>query len=150
MRLAGWWGNDPATRFAMPADFVPVDGAAGWRVSNPPILALAPLRASLALFTEAGIPRLRAKSRALSAHAIEQLSGMTSIEVLTPRDDERRGNQISIRVQGGAAPLERALRQRGVVVDVRPPDVVRFAAAPLYNSARDVWRLTETVRSLYG
>ena len=75
---------------------------------------------------------------------------MASIEVLTPLDPRRRGNQISIRVHGGATSLERLLRERGVVVDVRPPDVVRFAASPLYNSARDVWRLTETVRSLYA
>jgi kynureninase len=149
VRLAGWWGNDPVTRFDMPVDFVPVSGAAGWRVSNPPILSLAPLRASLALFSEAGVDRLRAKSRVLTAHLIEELSRIAAIEVLTPLDPGRRGNQVSIRVAGDATALEGALRARGVVVDVRPPDVVRFAAAPLYNSARDVWRLTETMQSLY-
>jgi kynureninase len=148
VRLAGWWGNDPTTRFDMPVEFVPVSGAGGWRVSNPPILSLAPLRASLGLFTEAGAERLRTKSRALSAHIIEQLSGIASIEILTPLDPQRRGNQVSIRVTGDATSLARTLRARGVVADVRPPDVVRFAAAPLYNSARDVWRLTETVQSL--
>lgn len=148
VRLAGWWGNDAATRFEMPADFVPVAGAAGWRVSNPPILSLAPLRASLGLFSEAGAERLRIKSRTLSALVIEQLSGMASIQVLTPFDPGRRGHQVSIRVVGDAMSLEVALRARGVVVDARPPDVVRFAVAPLYNSARDVWRLVETVQSL--
>ena len=72
-----------------------------------------------------------------------------SIEVLTPRDPARRGSQISVRVPGDAESVERTLRASGVVVDVRPPDVVRFAAAPLYNSARDVWTLTETMESLY-
>jgi kynureninase len=149
LRLAGWWGNDPATRFEMPSVFVPLAGAAGWRVSNPPILSLAPLRASLALFSEAGAEPLRAKSAVLSAHVIEHLSNVRSIEVLTPRDPARRGSQISVRVPGDAESVERTLRASGVVVDVRPPDVVRFAAAPLYNSARDVWTLTETMRSLY-
>ncbi|MEO5841457.1 MAG: kynureninase [Acidimicrobiales bacterium] len=149
VRLAGWWGNDPATRFEMPADFVPISGAGGWRMSNPPILSLAPLRAALGLFGEAGAERLRAKSRALTDHVIEQLSPLASLELLTPVDPGRRGNQVSIRVPGDVASLERALRARGVVVDVRPPDVIRFAVAPLYNSARDVWRLTETVQSLY-
>ena len=74
---------------------------------------------------------------------------MRSIEVLTPRDPQRRGNQVSIRVPGEAVSLERKLRARGIVVDVRPPDVIRLAAAPLYNSARDVWYLTETLQSLY-
>jgi kynureninase len=149
LRLAGWWGNDPATRFEMPAAFVAVPGAAGWRVSNPPILSLAPLRASLALFAEAGAPRLRAKAEALSDHVIERLSSVASIEVLTPRDPARRGNQLSIRVPGDARSLEKTLRARGVVVDARPPDVVRFAAAPLYNTAHDVWVLTETIQSLF-
>ena len=149
LRLAGWWGNDPATRFEMPSAFVPLVGAAGWRVSNPPILSLAPLRASLALFDEAGAERLRAKSVALSTHVIERLSSVPSIEVLTPRHPARRGNQVSIRVPGDARSVEQTLRAGGVVVDARPPDVVRFAAAPLYNSAHDVWILTETMRSLY-
>jgi kynureninase len=149
VRLAGWWGNDPGTRFEMPSDFVPISGAGGWRVSNPPILSLAPLRASLALFAKAGSQRLRNKSKALTDHVIEQLAPVAALEVVTPRDPTRRGNQISIRVPHDAASLERSLRARGVVVDVRPPDVIRFAAAPLYNSARDVWRLTEAVRSFY-
>ena len=149
VRLAGWWGNDPTTRFDMPSEFVPVAGAGGWRVSNPPILSLAPLRASLALFAAAGADRLLAKSRALSANVIEQLAGLRSVEVLTPGDPARRGSQVSIRVPGEASALERTLRERGFVVDARRPDVVRLAAAPLYNSARDVWRLTETVQSLY-
>jgi kynureninase len=148
VRLGGWWGNDPATRFQMAPDFVPVTGAAGWRVSNPPILSLAPLRASLRLFAAAGRERLRAKSQTLSTFVIDRLSSFQSVEVLTPRNPRRRGNQVSIRVPGNAASLERALRGDGIVVDVRPPDVIRFAAAPLYNSARDVWILTERLRSL--
>jgi kynureninase len=149
LRLAGWWGNDPATRFEMASDFVPFAGAAGWRMSNPPILSLAPLKASLALFAAAGVQRLRTKSLALADHVIERLSTMRSIEVLTPRDPQRRGSQVSISVPGEAVSLERELRARGIVVDVRPPDVIRLAAAPLYNSARDVWYLTETLQSLY-
>ncbi|HUP76860.1 MAG TPA: kynureninase [Acidimicrobiales bacterium] len=148
VRLAGWWGNDPATRFDMPLDFVPVSGAAGWRMSNPPILSLAPLRASLALFAEAGAEPLHTKSRALSTYAIAQLSALGSVEVLTPTDPQRRGSQVSIKVPGRAVMLERALRERGVLVDVRPPDVVRFAAVPLYCSMRDVGRLIEAVQSV--
>jgi kynureninase len=148
VRLAGWWGNDPATRFDMPGEFVPVAGARGWRMSNPPILSLAPLRASLELFAQAGTDRLRTKSTALSGLSIDRLSGLRGIEVLTPRDERRRGNQVSIRIAGDARSLQRELRGRGVVVDVRPPDVVRIAAAPLYNRAIDVWSFTEAMRGL--
>jgi kynureninase len=147
VRLAGWWGNDPSTRFEMVPEFVPVAGARSWRVSNPPILSLAPLRASLSLFERAGAERLRSKSRALSAMLIDGLSDVPGVEVLTPRDDRRRGSQVSIRV-ADAERVQRELRARGIVVDVRPPDVVRVAAVPLYNRGADVRALTDAVRAL--
>ena len=147
VRLAGWWGNDPATRFEMRAEFVPVAGARGWRMSNPPILSLAPLRSSLELFAEARPDRLRAKSTRLSGLLIDALSARRGIEVLTPREPARRGSQVSIRV-GDAAAVQRALRTRGVLVDVRPPDVVRVAAVPLYNCARDVWAVADAIGDL--
>ena len=112
VRLAGWWGNDPATRFAMPADFVPVVGRGGLAGIQPADTFAGTAAGVVGTVRRGRYRRLRAKSRALSAHAIEQLSGMASIEVLTPLDPERRGNQISIRVPGGAASLERALRAR--------------------------------------
>ena len=147
VRLAGWWGNDPASRFEMPAVFVPVAGARGWRMSNPPILSLAPLRASLELFAEARSDRLRAKSTRLSGLLIDALDELRGVEVLTPRDAVRRGSQVSIKVRD-AATLQRALRERGVLVDVRPPDVVRVAAAPLYNDAADVCAVADAIGDL--
>ena len=89
-RFAGWWGNDPATRFEMQShpEFVPVPGVAGWQVSNPPILAMAPLRASLALFEKAGLPALRAKSERLTGY-LEFLAGRLAqggVAQLTPGD----------------------------------------------------------------
>jgi kynureninase len=146
VRLAGWWGNDPATRFDMAPEFVAVAGARGWRVSNPPILSLAPLRSSLELFQRAGAERLRSKSLALSGLLIDGLAALPGCHVLTPRDDRRRGSQVSMRV-ADAEGLQRQLRARGIVVDVRPPDVVRVAAVPLYNRAADVKALTDAVRA---
>ena len=101
-RLAGWWGNDPATRFRMHREFVPAPGADGWQLSNPPILALAPLRASLEIFDAAGMERLRAKSLALTGW----LGGLLErecaqvLEILTPAEPARRGSQLSLRVKG--------------------------------------------------
>jgi kynureninase len=142
-RFAGWWGHDAATRFAMGPDFVPMRGAEGWQLSNPPLLALAPLAAALRLFDEAGLPRLRAKSLALTGRArqlIEQ-RGAGQVTVLTPRASAEHGAQLSLRIAGGPARGRRVfagLTAAGVIGDWREPDVIRIAPAPLYNTFAEV------------
>jgi len=148
-RFAGWWGNDPEQRFRMHLlpEFVPVRGAEGWQQSNPSVLSMAPLRAALALFDEAGMPALRAKSERLTAYLenwIDHVGG-GRIEQLTPRDPLARGCQLSLRIERGADTLLAALKGAGIVVDFRPPDVVRVAPVPLYNSFQDVWRAGRAV-----
>jgi kynureninase len=152
-RFAGWWGNDPATRFAMQTHprFKPVASADGWQLSNPPILSFAPLRASLALFDRAGMDSLRRKSVRLTGYLEFLLEALKprGIEVMTPREPLRRGAQLSIRTRGhDAEALVRHLEARSVIVDFRDPDVIRAAPAPLYNSFHDVWRFQETLREL--
>jgi kynureninase len=145
-RLAGWWGNDPATRFAMREEFVPRPGADGWQVGNPPILALAPLLASLAIFEEAGIEALRARSVRMTSSLLALIDALPpgKIEVLTPRRPDERGSQISLRLRGtGARTLHDALARHGVVCDVREPDVVRIAPIPLYNTFHEIWRFAQ-------
>jgi kynureninase len=144
-RLAGWWGNDPARRFQMQPRFVPRPGADGWQVSNPPILSMAPLRASLALFDEAGMPALRAKSERLTGYLQFLLDQLPPgrIEVVTPRDPAQRGCLLSMLVKKQPHELLQALEQGGVVCDVREPNVIRVAPAPLYNSFHEVWRFAQ-------
>lgn len=144
-RLAGWWGHEEATRFAMASCFTPSPGAAGWQVSNPPILSLAPLRASLQLFARAGMPTLRAKSIALTGWLAEliQTQLADTLAVLTPASVEQRGCQLSLRVRAGRVAgrsLFEHLLARGVVGDWREPDVIRLAPVPLYNRYTDVLR----------
>ena len=138
-RFAGWWGHDDRIRFQMGPQFHPITGAEGWQLSNPPILALAPLRASLDTFAEAGIDNLRAKSRMLTAYMEfllrEQKS--TAFSVITPSDPERRGAQLSIRVKAGRGLCDQ-LAGEGVIGDWREPDIYRVAAVPLYNTYKDV------------
>ena len=142
-RFAGWWGHEPATRFLMRPEFVPSPGADGWQLSNPPVLALAPLRAALDLFHRAGMARLRAKSIALTGfleRAIDELLA-EKLEILTPRDPTQRGCQLSLRVRGGRAQgraLFEHLAARGVLGDWREPDVIRISPTPLYNRYADV------------
>ncbi len=144
-RLAGWWGNDPETRFDMRSEFVPRAGADGWQVSNPPILSMAPLLASLAIFDEAGLEALRARSLRLTDHLLRLIDhqGGDRLQVITPRDPARRGCQVSLRVRRGARDLVAALAAAGVVCDFREPDVLRVSAAPLYNQFHEIWRCAQ-------
>jgi kynureninase len=150
-RFAGWWGNDASVRFRMGPDFSPTPGADGWQLSNPPILGLAPLRASLEQFDRATLPVLRAKSERLTGY-LEQLidAGLRDVlQVATPRDPAQRGCQLSLRVTGGRArgrELFDFLAARGVLGDWREPDVIRISPVPLYNSFADVLRFARTVK----
>jgi len=150
-RLAGWWGNDPETRFRMHLNprFQPVAGADGWQLSNPPILAMAPLAASLQLFDAAGMAALREKSVRLT-RCLEALVASVAgprITILTPADPEARGCQLSLLVPDGSRRVFDALSAAGVVTDYRPPDVIRMAPVPLYTSFHDLWRTGQALRA---
>ncbi|HWG46722.1 MAG TPA: kynureninase [Gemmataceae bacterium] len=144
-RLAGWWGNDPTTRFHMHTQttFVPRAGADGWQISNPPILAMAPLLAALALFDEAGMPALRAKSERLTGYLAYLLDRLPRgrFEIITPADPARRGCQLSLLVHDRPHELAGFLHAEGIVCDFREPNVIRVAPVPLYNSFHEVWTL---------
>jgi kynureninase len=150
-RFAGWWGHDQATRFRMGPHYDPTPGADGWQLSNPPILALAPLRVSLDVFHRAGISRLRQKSIVLTSYLAglieSELSGI--VDIATPRDADRRGCQLSLRVKGpreSGRILFDHLNANGIVVDWREPDVIRAAPTPLYNRRIDCLRFVSCVR----
>jgi kynureninase len=140
-RFAGWWGNDPATRFRMGPEFVARAGADGWQLSNPPILALAPLLASLRLFDEAGMEALRAKSRVLTGYLWWLLREWMpdGCEIITPVDPGARGCQLSVAVRAGARERHRELIAKGVICDFREPNIVRLAPVPLYNGFAEVF-----------
>ncbi len=149
-RYAGWWGNDPEMRFAFSAEFEPRDGAAGWQISNPPILALAPLRSSLAIFDDVGMDAIRARSERLTAWLESLLDSMGIGEQITPRDPAARGAQLSLRIGDRAQHVEQELARRGAVIDFREPDVIRFAPAPLYNTFHEAWRFAHLLAEVLG
>ncbi len=143
VRPGGWWGHDPVSRFAMPFAFAPVEGAEGWQISNPPILAMAPVRVSLALFAEVGLDRLRERSVRLTAfleRLLDAVAARRPIDVVTPRRPERRGAQLSVMVDDAAAVTEELFARHRVRADDRPPNIIRLAPAPLYNTYEDCWR----------
>jgi kynureninase len=147
-RFSGWWGHDKATRFLMGPDYVPIPGAEGWQISNPPILQMAALRASLEIFDEAGMSALRSKSRLLTGYLEYLLDeiGDERISVITPHDPDQRGCQLSIRVKNADKSLFEAITTRGVIADWREPDVIRVAPVPLYNSFGDVYMLVNELK----
>jgi kynureninase len=149
-RFEGWWGHEKSTRFKMGPDFVPIGGAESWLLSNPPVLALAPVRASLEVFEEAGMERLSAKSRLLTGYLEYLIDRIPTdkIRIITPREPAQRGCQLSVRVSGADKSLFHALMARGVITDWREPDVVRAAPTPLYNRFEEVWRFVDILKDL--
>jgi kynureninase len=144
-RLAGWFGNDPNTRFRlhMEPEFIPVASADGWQISNPPIFAMAPLRASLAILDEAGgMESLRAKSIRLTGYLEFLLTeiGSKKFTVITPGNPNERGCQLSILAHEHPKELLKELETAGVKCDFREPNVIRVAPTPLYNTFHEVWR----------
>jgi kynureninase len=148
-RLAGWWGHDEHSRFRMGPEFHAMPGAEGWQVSNPPILALAALRASMDVFSEVGMEQLRAKSVSLTGYLDFLLRAQPSSKfaIITPPEERRRGAQLSLRFRAQGRQICEKLSADGIVCDWREPDIFRVAPAPLYNSYQDVF---EFVRCLFA
>lgn len=151
-RFAGWWGHEEEIRFQMGPDFQPMRGAEGWQLSNSPILELAALRASMDIFHEAGMERLRAKSELLTGYLEFLLDQNASpkFSILTPREPHRRGAQLSLRIPHNGRSLCEALASAGVVGDWREPDTFRIAPVPLYNSFQDVYQFVRCFSTALG
>lgn len=144
LRLAGWWGNDPDTRFQMPEKFIPSKGATSWQLSNAPIFSMAVHKTSLDIFEEAGIGQLRKKSGQLTGYLefiIDDINKQVGdvISIITPRGKEERGCQLSLVFRENGKAAHDALIKQGVISDWRNPDVMRIAPVPLYNTYTDVW-----------
>jgi kynureninase len=150
-RLEGWWSTDPATRFEMRPVADPPATADAWQVSNPAILAMSPVRTSLELFDKVGIDALRQRSVRLTGYLeslLDDDAAFGPIEVITPRDPQRRGAQLSLRFRhGGVAEVARQLSAEfGVIADARNPDILRLAPAPLYSTYHDCWRAADALQ----
>ena len=146
-RFAGWWGHNKENRFKMPDEFNAIKSAEGWQLSNPPILSLAAIRASLSIFDEVGMEKLVVKSKKLTDYLLFLLNTIETnrIEIITP---EERGCQISIRVKNGNKELFDKITEKGVIADWREPDVIRVAPVPLYNSFSDVFNFYNILKAV--
>ena len=149
-RFAGWWSQNKATRFDMrqPLDITP--GAEGWQLSNPPILSMAAIKASLELFNEVGMNALIKKSRLLTGYLEYLILELNNkdISIITPTDPEQRGCQLSIQVKNAYKSLHTKLTEAHVITDWRTPDVIRCAPVPFYNSFKDVFKMVEKLKNI--
>lgn len=151
-RFAGWWGHNKETRFKMRDDFEPIPGAEGWQLSNPPILSLAAIRASLDIFEAAGMDALREKSIRLTGYMEFLIDAIEDdrIRIITPRNPDERGCQLSIQVVDADKRLFDAITEEGVIADWREPDVIRVAPIPLYNTFEEVYDFVRILKNKLG
>ncbi|MFN3529766.1 MAG: kynureninase [Bacteroidia bacterium] len=152
-RFAGWWGHNESERFQMKKGFIPMQGAAGWQLSNAQVLAMAPHLASLDIFDQVGMDALRAKSEKLTGYLAYLLQELISefpdagLKTITPNHPAERGCQQSILLPVIGRKVFDYLQQHGVIADWREPDVIRVAPVPLYNSFDDVYQFYLKLRN---
>jgi kynureninase len=147
-KFLGWWGHDKQTRFLMDHKYIPIPTVESWQLSNPPILQLASLKASLDIFDEVEMKALREKSEKLTGY-LEFLineNGNDNIKIITPSNKNERGCQLSLRIKSNGKELYKKLIDSDVVCDWREPAVIRVAPVPLYNSFEDVFRFSKILK----
>jgi kynureninase len=148
-RFAGWWNHNKETRFNMRQPFDVMEGAEGWQLSNPPILSMAAIKASLDIFEEVGMESLREKSVQLTGYfefLINEISS-DNIKIITPKNPKERGCQLSIQVKNADKSLHKKLTQNNIITDWREPDVIRCAPVPMYTSFEDVYKMVSILKS---
>ena len=152
-RFAGWWGHDESRRFLMEKEFVAMQGAQGWQLSNAPVLIMASCKASMDIFDEVGMDKLVEKSKKLTSfmefvfNDISSRYSNCNLEVITPKEEESRGCQLSVLAHGQGKEMFDFLTANGVIADWREPNVIRLAAIPLYNSFSDVYSLGQIIEN---
>ena len=149
-RFAGWWNHNKETRFNMRQPFDVMSGAEGWQLSNPPILSMAAIRASLDIFEKVGMDSLLEKSRKLTGffeYLINQIAS-DAIKIITPSNPKERGCQLSVQVANADKNLHKKLTENNIITDWREPDVIRCAPVPMYTSFEDVYKMVNVLESL--
>jgi kynureninase len=149
--LAGWWGNDKTTQFDMRLTYEPAPAAGAMQIGTPPILATAGILSALEITAQAGIEELREKSLRLTEYLMylaERELAQFGFTIGTPRDSNRRGAHVALEHPHIAVRVNQALRSRGIITDFRPPDIIRLAPVPLYNTFHEVWKAVQTIKGI--
>ncbi len=148
-RMAGWWGSNKKTRFAMPDEFDPIPSAEGWQLSNAPVLSMAAHKAALDIFMQAGMKNIFEKGKLLSGFLLFLLATLPNrdalLEIITPVKEHQRGCQVSLLMRKNGKEIFKQLQENGVVADWREPNVIRIAPVPLYNTFEEVYRFYKII-----
>tara|TARA_Y100000996_G_scaffold409495_1_gene390235 strand:- start:2533 stop:3768 length:1236 start_codon:yes stop_codon:yes gene_type:complete len=147
-RLEGWWGHNKESRFELKNTFETSNTAESWQLSNPPIFSMAALWSSLNIFDEIGMDSISLKSIKLTSYLYTLLSNIPDVEILTPKNQDSRGAQLSIRLKKFDKKIYNKLIINRFICDFRSPDILRIAPAPLYNSFEDVYNFSQFLNSL--
>lgn len=144
--LTGWWGNDPESRFELRPEYAPAPDARRWQIGTVPVMSAATLDGALDVYDDVDIDEVRARSLELTSYLVDLVDErLPSCSVGTPRADSRRGGHVAIE-HPEALRVSQALRDRGVIVDARPPNVIRVCPAPLYLGFESVWLVVDEIR----
>ncbi|GAB4248611.1 MAG: kynureninase [Vicingaceae bacterium] len=154
-RFAGWWGHDKEKRFLMEKGFKPMKTAEAWQMSNAPVIAMAAHKAAIDIFDEVGMDKLLKKQKLLSGYLefiIDDIDNTLldknkKLEIITPRNWDERGCQISVIAHGYGKKLFDKLTDEGVIADWREPNAIRMAPVPLYNSFEDIYKFGEILKN---
>jgi kynureninase len=151
--LAGWFGNNKETQFNMSLEFEPARNAGGWQISSPGILSAAPLEGSIDLINEADIQKIREKSIAMTSYLVFLIQELLvpepyRFQIVTPVDPANRGGHIAITRDKEVFRINEALKNKRVVPDFRPPDLIRIAPSPLYNTYMEIWHVVQYLREI--
>ncbi len=151
--MAGWFGNRKETQFDLSLDFDQEPSAGGWQISSPGILGSSPLEGSIELINQAGIHNLRERSKELTSYLVYLINERITQEpynfkILTPEEPEKRGGHIAITRDTEALRINEALKNKGVVPDFRPPDMIRIAPSPLYSTFYEIWQVVQFLKEI--
>eukprot|EP00073_Rattus_norvegicus_P022035 XP_006234200.1 PREDICTED: kynureninase isoform X1 [Rattus norvegicus] len=156
--LVGWFGHELSTRFNMDNKLQLIPGVNGFRISNPPILLVCSLHASLEIFQQATMTALRRKSILLTGYLeylLKHYHGGNDTEnkrpvvnIITPSRAEERGCQLTLTFSISKKGVFKELEKRGVVCDKREPEGIRVAPVPLYNSFHDVYKFIRLLTAI--
>jgi kynureninase len=148
--LAGWFGYEQEKQFDLLNEFEPADNAGAWQMGSPHTLSMAPLEGSLKIFNEVGIQNIREKSLKITAYMMDLIDHELTpygFSIGNPREDHRRGGHVALEHEE-ALRINAALKERGVIPDFRPPNVIRLAPVPLYISYKEVWRVVQIIKDI--
>ncbi|HEX7457152.1 MAG TPA: kynureninase, partial [Ginsengibacter sp.] len=156
IRLQGWCGTNKEKRFKMEKEFDPIPTAEGWQLSTSPLLNMSAHNASLDIFEEAGFKNILAKMKKLSAYLLFILDDINAssskeiIEIITPRNENEHGCQVSLLMLDKGKEIFESLKKNSVIIDWREPNVIRLAPVPLYNTFEDIYKFGEIIKNIIG